>query len=121
VKQTHGHPDGEAYRAKTPPPGHRNRLLAALLVGGGPAPISTSTMGQLTNQEECLRKNPFIGLPRFFFVIGRLCILNKVPYPTVLRIRIQGSGAFLPLDPGSGIGIFQILDPGSQKHIFLRA
>jgi len=87
VKQTHGHPDGEAYRAKTPPPGHRNRLLAALLVGGGPAPISTSTMGQLTNQEECLRKNPFIGLPRFFFVIGRLCILNKVPYPTVFRIR----------------------------------
>jgi hypothetical protein len=54
VKQTHGPPDGEAYRAKTPLPGHRNRLLAAFLVGGGPEPISTSTMGQLTNQEECL-------------------------------------------------------------------
>jgi hypothetical protein len=55
VKQTHGPPDGEAFRAKTPPPGYRNRLLAAFLVVDGPAPISNSTMGQLTNQEECLR------------------------------------------------------------------
>jgi hypothetical protein len=32
------------------------------------------------------------------------------PYP--------GSGAFLTLDPGSGIGFFRIPDLGSQTHIF---
>jgi hypothetical protein len=36
-----------------------------------------------------------------------------------IRIRHQGSGAFLALGPGSGIGLFldpgsRILDPGSQ-------
>jgi hypothetical protein len=29
-----------------------------------------------------------------------------------------GSGAFGPLDPGSGIGYFRISDPESQTHIF---
>ncbi len=29
-----------------------------------------------------------------------------------------GSGAFLSLDPGSGIGLSRILDPESQTHIF---
>ncbi len=29
-----------------------------------------------------------------------------------------GSGAFLTLDPGSGIGFSRISDPGSQPHIF---
>ncbi len=29
-----------------------------------------------------------------------------------------GSGAFLTLDPGSGIGFFRIPDLGSQTHIF---
>ncbi len=39
---------------------------------------------------------------------------------SVLRIRIRdpGSGAFWPLDPGSGIGFFRISDPGSREHIF---
>jgi hypothetical protein len=110
VKQTHGPPGGEAYRAKTPPPGYLNRLLAAFLVGGGPAPISTSVMGQLINQER-VSQNPFIGLPRFFFVIGRLCILNKVPYPTVLRNWIRD-----PVPFGSWIRNRFFPDPGSQPH-----
>jgi hypothetical protein len=35
---------------------------------------------------------------------------------SVLRIRIRdpGSGAFWPLDPGSGIGFFRIPDLGSR-------
>jgi hypothetical protein len=116
VKQTHGPPDGEAFRAKTPPPDHRNRFLAAFLVGGGPGPILTSTMDQLTNQEECLG-TPSSAYQIFFFVISRLCISNKVPYPTVLRIRIQGSGAFLLLDPGSGIDFLRIPDPKPKFFI----
>jgi hypothetical protein len=86
VKQTHGPPDCEAFRVKTLSPGYLNRLLAAFLVGGGPGPILTSTMDQLTNQEECLG-TPSSAYQVFFLVIGWICILNKVPYPTLLRIR----------------------------------
>jgi hypothetical protein len=35
-------------------------------------------------------------------------------YFSVLRIRDQGSGAFLIPGPGSGIGLFRISDSGSR-------
>jgi hypothetical protein len=35
-----------------------------------------------------------------------------------ISVADSGSGAFLTLDPGSGIGFFRIPDLGSQTHIF---
>jgi hypothetical protein len=46
--------------------------------------------------------------------------LCQVRYRSTYRKQFAdpGSGAFLTLDPGSGIGFFSIPDPGSQTHIF---
>jgi hypothetical protein len=75
------------------------------------------------DQSGRVSQNPFIGLTRFFFVIGRLCISNNVPYPTVLRIRIRclfapGSGIRSLFAPGSGIRNRFFPYPGSQIHTF---
>jgi hypothetical protein len=39
-------------------------------------------------------------------------------YGSATLVANPGSGAFLTLDPGYGIGFFRILHLGSQTHIF---
>jgi hypothetical protein len=63
----------------------------------------------------------------FSFWVNNLRYLAKLPQidkselkPVITSVADPdpGSGAFLPLDPGSGMGFFRIPDP---KPIFLRA
>jgi hypothetical protein len=45
---------------------------------------------------------------------------NHIKGRIISSVADPGSGAFLTLDPGSGIGFFRISDPGSQT-LFLIA
>ncbi len=77
---------------------------------------------------------PTYKVTLFNYTVSKIMLQVPVPMLVINRSKIKstasavakssvadpvpGSGAFLTLDPGYGVGFFRIPDPGSKTHIF---